>query len=171
MKKEFLIKTALSNTQSASLQRGSPVYVANASDQEKQGFKDAFKNSLRALETRYKQTVPEKDHIRTIQQFVKELSRGDFRDVLVNGRLTIGRAQKAVNLYLKFLWCLDLIKEPPHCPVDSVVLETIGMNNIPWTRLDSVNDYMSIIDTIKRHCRGQSPAKWECDVWNNHANA
>ncbi len=34
-----------------------------------------------------------------------------------------GIAQKLLNLALKYYWCLGEIAEPPHCPVDRIVID------------------------------------------------
>jgi hypothetical protein len=48
--------------------------------------------------------------------------------------MRIGLAQKALNLYLKYLWCLGEIHEPPHCPLDSIVLGQVpGCKDVRWT--------------------------------------
>jgi hypothetical protein len=64
-----------------------------------------FRRRLRELAYRYAEPVSEDDHIRTVEDFANQLSQA-HPGALANGRLRIGMAQKAVNLFLKFLWCI-----------------------------------------------------------------
>ncbi len=166
MKTQFLIRTFLSNTQSSSFQRGN-VYAANATNEQKRAFQDDFRRRLWELAYRYAQPVSEEDHIRTIEAFADQLSES-HPDALANGRLRIGTAQKAVNLFLKFLWSIDLIPEPPHCPIDRNVLTELGEER-NWTELDDIREYRRIIGAIRQHAEQQSPPVWEYDLWNRNA--
>ena len=160
--KEFIIQTFLSNTQSSSFQRGC-VYVEDIYEQDKQPFVIAFHDKLKSLKEKYQETVSEKDHIKNIIQFQDELTE-EFPTILRNERMRLGTAQKAVNLYLKFLWCLGDIKMPPHCPIDGKVLTEIGAN-VRWTELDDVEEYRGIIDLIRIEAGNQSIAEWELEFW------
>ncbi len=59
----------------------------------------------------------------------------EFKDILFGNGFRVGIAQKALNLYLKYLWCLGKITEPPHCPFDSIIISEIKCN-IKWTEMD-----------------------------------
>ena len=91
---------------------------------------------------------------------------------LNNDGLKIGVAQKAINLYLKYLWCLCLIEEPPHCPLDRNIISNLKENNdVSWT--DLVDDigkrkYKEIMDEIGELARdeGRSIAEWELLQYN-----
>ena len=166
MNTEFLIRTFLSNTQSSSFQRGN-VYAENATAGEKRAFQDDFRRRLRALAEPYAQRVPDDVHVRTIQEFAEQLSQS-HPSALANARLRIGTAQKAVNLYLKFLWSINVIPEPPHCPVDRIVLTALG-DRMNWTELDDIQAYRDVIASIRQQARGSSPAQWEYDLWNRMA--
>ena len=160
----FITRIVLSNTQGSSFQRAC-VYKKGVSKEEKQGFVDAFHGKLKLLNKIYNKKVSEEDHIKNIEEFKKELSE-DFPKVLTKKRMCFGTAQKAVNLYLKFLWCLGDIEEPPHCPIDGIVLTEIG-SNVKWTKLDNVEEYRKIIDSIRDKAKkqGQSIAEWELNLW------
>jgi hypothetical protein len=168
MKREFLELTALSNTQSASFQRAG-VYATGISEKDKRAFVVQFRAKLRSLERVYKQSVSEEDHIRNIETFADKLSL-EFPRVLAGGKMRTGVAQKAVNLYLKFLWCFGWIPEPPHCPIDSIVLAAVGDTD-KWTKLDGIKEYRKKIAKIKQVAGDQSLAEWECTLWNSKAQS
>jgi hypothetical protein len=76
----------------------------------------------------------------------------------------IGIAQKFLNLLLKYLWALDLITEPPHCPVDRVVIDLSSEHIVlNWTEMTTVDEYMSAIAAFKRDAAkcNLSLAHWE----------
>ena len=88
------------------------------------------------------------------------------------GRFRIGRAQKALNLYLKYLWAFGWIPPPPHCPFDSVVLRELSLpkkHDIPWTKMDDVDVYRAWIEAAKRKAKtcGLCLPRWEVKTWNN----
>jgi hypothetical protein len=83
---------------------------------------------------------------------------------LNNGRLRYGTSQKAFNLYLKYLWQLGEIAAPPHCPVDRIVLNALGIDEA-WTKCDDQKQYMEWIGAIRRKAGPLSVSQWENDVW------
>ena len=172
MKKRFLREIALSNTHSSGFQHAC-VYTKNAAEsdkKDKEAFQECFREKLVELEQAYKNRVSEDEHIQNIQAFADQLSR-EFPQVLANGKMRTGVAQKAVNVHLKFLWCLEWIPEPPHCPVDKVVLGAIG-NTTRWTKMDGIDPYKDIIAQIREHIQnsgtGKSLAQWELELWNEY---
>jgi hypothetical protein len=40
---------------------------------------------------------------------------------ICKGKINFGIAQKMLNLYLKYMWSLGNIQEPPHFPVDRII--------------------------------------------------
>ncbi len=73
-------------------------------------------------------------------------------------------AQKLLNLYLKYLWCMGHVAEPPHCPVDRIILaETTLRDRLNWTKITTREQYMSAINALRQvaTAQGQSLAVWE----------
>jgi hypothetical protein len=87
-----------------------------------------------------------------------------FESSLNGGRLRYGTSQKAFNLYLKYLWQFNVIATPPHCPVDRIVLDALGINDA-WTRCDDQTQYMRWIDAIRKMAGPKSVAQWENETW------
>jgi hypothetical protein len=92
-------------------------------------------------------------------------------DVLHEGRMKLGHAQKALNLYLKYRWCLGVASQPPHFPVDAIILRRIPEyrdGKTAWTQLDSPQAYLEIINAARRVAGdNQTLAEWElrCYRW------
>src|SRR5215467_3622009 len=80
-------------------------------------------------------------------------------------------AQKALNLYLKYLWCTGEIRTPPHCPIDGGVIKKLGADlaGVPWTKLDNIEKYKELIaagEKIAANKKRESLADWELICWN-----
>lgn len=167
IKIEFLRQIILSNVQSASFQHAS-VYAPNIQEKERLAFQSRFRQELSALEQFYHAPVSDDEHIMTIVSFANTLSE-QFPHVLKDGRMRIGIAQKAINLYLKFLWCLELVPEPPHCPLDNLVLSKLR-ERVSWTKLDGIENYCKKIGELKKVAGELSLSQWECKLWNEQIN-
>lgn len=116
------------------------------------------------LLSQYRESVHETTHLNAIQEVAALAERMDHDGVLSNGRYRLGISQKLVNLQLKYLWCLGVIPEPPHCPVDRIVLARTKLRNrLNWTQIDSVDSYLQAIKAIRAlaHASGLSIARWE----------
>lgn len=78
-----------------------------------------------------------------------------------------GVAQKLLNLALKYHWCLGVIAEPPHCPVDRIVIDqTRYKGKINWTEIKHRSEYQSIIEDIKLQAGTRSIAMWELSIYS-----
>lgn len=163
---EFLNIIAFSNTLGACMQRGN-VYNKNIKSKDRMIFAKALYTELNELAKKYKTKVTHEEHCRNIEEFANKISKS-HGDILYNKRLRIGTAQKAINVYLKFLWSLDQISMPPHCPIDGIVLKKLK-NDTKWTMLDKIEVYKNIIAEIEKVKGTQSISEWECELWNNEA--
>lgn len=71
-------------------------------------LREALRLWLTDIELQYCEAVAEEHHIKNIVSLSEKLSK-EHAGALVNGRFRIGVAQKALNLYLKYLWCLGKV--------------------------------------------------------------
>jgi hypothetical protein len=131
-------------------------------------FREAFTNEIIAHGELYRNRMKESEHNQFIQDIAIRLS-AEYGSVLQNGSLRIGIVQKALNLYLKIIWCLDPDWPiPPHCPIDRRVLSAAGING-NWTQLDSIAIYKDWVSRLRAHAARagySSLAQWELDFWN-----
>lgn len=168
-RREFLRQTALFNAIGAAFQRAT-IYADGAAGSEKDELKRDLEHRLRKIEGQYGGVVSSEKHMETISAIALAMSRR-YASILHNARFRVGTAQKAVNIYLKLLWCYGWIPEPPHCPIDSIVLAEIGDMRTKWTRMEGIATYRTVIHAIRKHidktASGQSLSEWELDVWNN----
>jgi len=120
--------------------------------------------------------VDEDRHLANIQRLSSTLSQY-HADILLDGTFRIGTAQKALNLYLKYGWARGIVPEPPHCPIDSIVLAKIKKcassagcricEEIAWTKIHYVHEYMHYVEKAKVRAteQGLSIARWELSLW------
>jgi len=161
----FLIEQALSSSIIASLQRSS-VYAPGASESDRLELGKILRKSLIDIAKQYSVLVTEETHLKNITQFADNVS-SKCKSFLLHGRFRIGIAQKALNLYLKYLWCLDQIPTPPHCPFDSRIITLLPENKqVPWTKFDDITIYNSLVVAAKKIAGSLSLSEWELHVYS-----
>jgi hypothetical protein len=163
-KRNFILKIAADNAIAAALQRNK---TYNSASDDSTSFKCAFTEQLFGQTERYAASVQDDEHCSVITQIANDLS-SEFRTILIDGQLRIGTVQKALNLYLKTLWCMDPGRAaPPHCPIDRRVLEEAGIHE-NWTQLKLMSTYCEWIEKL-RICALRSEfdslAEWELCFW------
>jgi hypothetical protein len=116
----------------------------------------------------YDQPVDEATHLRHLLQIQTTLTGLSSARAVLADNYRLGHAQKALNLLLKYRWCMGWIPEPPHCPIDRIVLgETTLAGSMNWTEIDRIEDYDRAIAAV-RACAtatGQSIACWELSIF------
>jgi len=118
-------------------------------------------------------TVEGDAHVGNIIELAERVSQ-EVGKYLVGDKLTVGRAQKALNLYLKYLWCVSRKLEPPHCPFDGKVIEkldklkTLPAGFEPWTAIADGDKYRNLVKEARDRVN-ESLAVWELREWNFEA--
>jgi hypothetical protein len=159
LKNEFLTMSVL-----GALGR-SKTYSKSVSEQDKSLFRIALREKLREIGDKYISPIPEEEHLSNIKKIADGLT-SNFSHCLKNRRFRIGIAQKALNLYLKYLWCVGLIPMPPHCPFDSIIIGHLPeCKDLNWTANDSINDYQKLVNAARKKTDGKPIAEWELEIW------
>jgi hypothetical protein len=156
------VESALSGSLQAALQHNK-TYKSGSDDGMRDAFRSEWGKFIREESQRYTQPVPDAQHCAAIQRISDRL-RPRFEQLLADGHLRFGTSQKALNLYLKFLWRLGKATTPPHCPVDRIVLKAGGIDGL-WTKCDSEKQYMGWINTLRIRANPRSLAEWEHQIW------
>ncbi len=165
---EFVNNEILASSIFGGLTRGFAVYKSEVAEQDKKEFKNLLKQKLKEYALSYGKEVSSEQHTKNVEKFADEVSK-ESSEILTGGRFRIGRAQKVLNLYLKYLWVLGKIPKPPHCPFDSMVIVELGLDpEIKFTKLDSEKDYKRLVMTAiqKAEDAKLSIAQWELKLWN-----
>ena len=128
-------------------------------------FREKVHSYLTDFENEYKSRVDSEKHIANIERLRGDINQNS--DVVKEGGISFGVAQKLLNLYLKYYWCLARVKEPPHCPVDAMILEAVGMNRPPWQPWSQMSSaqYREVIEAIEKNKGSLSIAYWELETW------
>lgn len=170
-KKKFIEQEFMDSTIKAGLSTrvGGRVYKTGAEAKDREDFGKYLRKMLRDFyEKHYKdKQVEEEEHIENLRRFADVLS--EKSDILEDGKIRFGVAQKLLNLYLKYLWSADIMKyEPPHCPVDSIISNKVE-GHYTWTASDSEEKYREIVKLIKQkaEAKGWTIAVWELFTYSN----
>lgn len=144
------------------------VYKQEASDEAKKELKNRLREVVEGdLLPLYKKGMDSDDnHLENISRLVKTSEK--YSGILNGGKLRFGVAQKLLNLYLKYQWCLNQdMPAPPHFPVDRIIQKLSGVKPIvSWTKLDCSKEYMEIINRVREKVKDQaSVAQYELEVF------
>ncbi|KFF06317.1 hypothetical protein [Flavobacterium reichenbachii] len=125
------------------------IYKDGVTETERKQFRTKLRGYIEnSLITKYLDEVTEENHIQNIIALSEYTT--EFSSILKQGRINIGISQKLLNLYLKYLWCLDKISAPPHFPVDSIIQKHLKIvNPTPWTKMTNVEEYLRVIQVAK----------------------
>ena len=165
-KDRFLSDVAFGIALAGTAQRGN-LYGRESTTDERNRFRLALRQALENFTDQYRSPVTHDRHIANIDDLSRTLSKR--HPAALNGqRFRIGSAQKALNLYLKMLWCFDRIPTPPHCPFDRIVLSHVpGCERVNWTQLDSLPEYERIARCARSAANGVSLAEWELHLYTD----
>lgn len=151
-----------------SLQRSS-TYVPTAPEADRRAFRQSLITELEGMAGSYRQPTPDDAHAATIVRLSQELSAAHGA-ILRDGRFRIGVAQKAVNLFLKYLWCAGWSPIPPHCPFDSIVIGLLpSASQVAWTKMDSIDEYRALVAAARDVAGDTALAIWELQEYSRLA--
>ncbi|WP_458625973.1 hypothetical protein [Winogradskyella sp. PC D3.3] len=139
------------------------IYKPKTKEKERTQFRTKLKGYIEnIILSDYKtQVVNHKTHLENIQSICRFTE--SFSNIL-KAPINIGISQKLLNLALKYYWCLGVIPEPPHCPIDRLIQQKLYKQPlVNWTQLNCVETYMQIINDISVLAKKnkQSIAHWE----------
>jgi len=145
--------------------RRSHTYSQSASAKDKGNFREELRRELKKIAAEYTTTVAAQTHLSNIQRLADALT-SKYSRFLLSGRFRIGIAQKALNLYLKYLWCLGLIPLPPHCPFDKRITNQLPeCADLKWTLINTIDDYMKLVKAATKIAAPKSLSEWELRAW------
>jgi hypothetical protein len=138
----------------------SNIYKSKDQDEEQKGI---FKKRIRAyienniLDSYRTAIVSDEQHIDNIKK-VSDYS-SNFSELFNNEKINFGIAQKMLNLYLKYMWSLGHIQEPPHFPVDRIIqiilnkefkaIKIKGLKLESWTQFTDEAHYVKVIKSAR----------------------
>ena len=119
----------------------------------------------------YKEKISEQRHLQNISNLIAYANNADTGVLGENG-YKYGIAQKLLNLALKYYWCLGEIEEPPHCPVDKIIIDQTTYRGRNWTQILSEKEYLEIIAAIKTLSKQDncSISEWELNKYTRRSH-
>lgn len=146
----------------------SGIYKNKTKEKERTYFRNMLRGYIeQTILDSYKTAVTDDAiHIENIKAISNYTA--NFKEIL-KAPINIGISQKLLNLVLKYYWCLGILPEPPHCPVDRIIQQKIYKQPlVNWTQLDSIDTYLQIINDARDLAKknGVSIAKWELENFN-----
>ena len=86
--------------------------------------------------------------------------------------LTVGQAQKIINMSFKYLFCCADIRNNKmshfswcHMPLDSVTLEWLGMKGLVWNSIDDSRLYSMIMDYARYKAQNSNLLLKDFEIW------
>lgn len=155
------IKAALSTRD-----RRYTIYKSTVKDHQRKPAKNAVRDVLTEIETKYDTMLSEEEHVKYISDTATNLTNsiGQF---LRNNEFRVGIAQKLINMHLKYLWCSGVINEPPHCPIDGIIRDKVKVEypsfDYDWISSNSIEEYKTAVAILHQQSRSknQTIARWE----------
>ena len=166
-KAKFIITELLVLAWAASVQRAK-LYIEK-SDSAKSSIavtkfrEEVIKFLRRDIIPKYKYGCTEEQHYKNIEALIAHANKID-PGILCGQGYKYGVAQKLLNLALKYYWCLGFISEPPHCPIDRIIIsKTKYKGKINWTKILKRSEYEEVINEVKALAQreGLSIPQWE----------
>jgi len=165
----FIIKELWILSWAASVQRAH-LFSRTSTELQRRQFRYQVISYLKSeVLPEYTSRVSEDVHYTNIQRVSDGVSSLDHANVLGDARYKIGVAQKLLNLQLKYLWCMGLTAEPPHCPIDRVIINKTPLRGkVAWTKITTLGEYRQVISSLKEVVdrTGLSIAQWELDNYD-----
>ena len=164
-REDFIEAELFQLTVGAVTQRGS-VYAPGLSEKARRLVHGTLRQLLIDVSPQYEPGgVSDERHMENIDQ-IAQATTMRHAALLRDGRFRIGSAQKALNLHLKYQWCLRQIPIPPHCPFDAYVLRAIPAWRTPWTRIESLRQYADLVAAARAVAGQHALAEWELALYN-----
>jgi len=166
----FIHTGILASCRLASFQRAN-VYASDATDDQHLQLHKELDAALSELGRQYSARVSEEQHVRNIAELADRLSNSSCGRALAERTMRVGVAQKALNLYLKYLWCLRRIPMPPHCPFDSRIIGLLpSAQQLPWTKIKNSLEYETLVVAAKTVANPTPLAEWELIAYETLSN-
>jgi len=143
------------------------VYSRYATEEQRRGLKKTLEKEIRNRVHLYERPVSGKKHTKQIEAIARRVNE-EWGSALIQRSIPIGVVQKAFNLHLKLLWCLDRIPEPPHCPVDKFIIDKLPVRHRKsWTRIREIQVYNALISELRKLAskEGMTLARWELETY------
>lgn len=164
---ERTIKVALSKSISASVQHNK-LYNSSLSYSKKKEIRDVWALKLLSIKEEFvDKNWNSNEHNKVIIK-LKNVMQNSFNGLI---GFRISHSQKSISVFFKHLWCLGIIKIPPQCPVDRIILTRINApyNERSWGYIDDIETHNQKIKLIEEFAKSEgydNMCEWELFNFN-----
>jgi hypothetical protein len=172
IKKEFILNEIWTLTIAGGFGRATVYENSSGEASQRLSFRTSLRSHLdKVIKEEYsKNQVTDERHLENIVELCQLLTK-KHGEILSEKTFRLGMGQKVFNLYLKYLWCIGEIAEPPHCPFDSIIIAKLSKENrnVKWTQMTDKATYEKLVKSAKVESSkvGKSIAEWELSMWND----
>lgn len=165
------IQKGLSMAIKASVQRNN-LYSSNikSGSQERKEVGRVWRDKLLDITKKYEKPISRGQYLEDVAE-LKEFMNKTFEGYFNNDKyfkdpgFRLSHSQKSISVFLKHLWCMDQVQEPPCCPVDAIILKRIGLSypDNSWGKINQMDDLVKKLKLIEQFASNNSLsiAKWE----------
>jgi hypothetical protein len=157
--KNRCVNTAFKVSIKAAVQHNK-IYSSHASIKDKEDIRDEWGKELIRLGEKFHENIS----IEEYQLFVVKLKDHMnlkfgklFDSKSKHGSMfRISHSQKSISVFVKHLWCMDVISEPNICPVDRIILrktEAKKNNDISWGYVNSIEEHERKFKYIQKQAK------------------
>ena len=143
------------------------IYEKEADENTKKQFRAFLKERSYEIVKDYQgkdKKIDHSKHLELLQKFFDDVEKSEFKDKI---DFSFGRAQKLINVLLKYYWCAGKLKqEPAHMPLDRYILKELDIKDVAWTQMDD-KKYEDYIKIAREKAKGMSLAKWELKTFRD----
>ena len=141
------------------------IFPSKMGEKDRKTHRDEIKKTVFIVFDQFEsvEKISEELLMEKISYLVKKFNNGEIS-------FNVGHSQKLINLMLKYYWCSGWLKnEPPHCPIDRIILSRAKIKNEgktpAWTRIIKIKDYKKYIQELKKVAEPKSLAVWELEAF------
>jgi hypothetical protein len=166
------VQYALTQSIKASLQHN-PTYSKDIDIFLKTEFRDYWKMRLQQIGECFLEVRDLNFYLDQVVVFSTEMNSKYFqilnpnKEYYDNG-FRIAHSQKSISVYLKHLWCMDVIPAPPCCPLDRIISERAGvLLPVSWTKMNRISDVEFALNLFQELAARQNKSlcHWELELF------
>jgi hypothetical protein len=135
------------------------LYTKNLVERERKEITTEWCKKLKKLSEKYIDKKP----IKTFENDILNLQKIMNKEFGEKIYFKLSHSQKSLSIFLKHLYCLNIIEIPPCCPIDSIVLRKTESLNKTWTTVDDLKTHRDRFSYIQKESKklGMNVCHWE----------
>ncbi len=146
------------------------LYSRTATTQDRERIRFFWKQRLKEIGSEFNSDVEVKRYESLISNLALLMNQtfGDlFDNTSKHGSVfRVSHSQKSIAVFVKHLWCMNLISEPKICPVDRIILsesEAKKNNDLSWGCVNSLEEHRRKFQYLQNAAdqENMTLAKWE----------